>query len=163
MSDGQDDSDLMRISATLGQMRMLIGRRLIGRMALENVAPELDLSDLDVLGLVPRDAPEGTGFAIGDVARAMRVDPSRASRIVTSLTERGFLRRVSDQTDARRTMLCRTPEGDRIFAEIRRLKLEILTEILSDWTGPELATFSQLFERFVGALGQQLHQRSQRD
>ncbi len=157
-----DESDLMRISTTLGQMRMLVGRRLIGRMALENVAPELDLSDLDVLGLVPRDAPEGTGFAIGDVARAMRVDPSRASRIVTSLTERGFLRRVSDQSDARRTMLCRTPEGDRIFAEIRRIKLDVLAEVLADWTAEERAVFGVLFERFVGGLGDQLHRRSQR-
>lgn len=158
-----NESDLMRISAALGQMRMLVGRRLIGRMALENVAPDLDLSDLDVLGLVPRDAPEGTGFAIGDVARAMRVDPSRASRIVTSLTERGFLRRVSDPEDARRTILCRTPEGDRIFAEIRRIKLEVLTEILADWSAEEMATFGVLFERFVGAFDQQLRQRSQRD
>ena len=38
-----------QISAVMGRMRVLIGRRVISRLAMAELGPILDLSDLDVL------------------------------------------------------------------------------------------------------------------
>ncbi|MEI4471849.1 MarR family winged helix-turn-helix transcriptional regulator [Frigidibacter sp. MR17.24] len=141
------------ISATLGQLRLLIGRRLLGRVAVATVAPGLELSALDVLNLVPpEDAAGDTTVAevtVGDVARGLRVDPSRASRLVADLVDKGLLSRAVSQADARRSILYRTAFAERIVAEIRRLKHEVIAEITADWQPDEVTVFADLFARFV--------------
>ncbi|MEI4485313.1 MarR family winged helix-turn-helix transcriptional regulator [Frigidibacter sp. MR17.14] len=145
------------ISATMGRLRLLIGRRLIGRAALANVAPGLELSVLDVLGLVPpAGAGEGNEVTVGDVARGLRVDPSRASRLVSDLVDKGLLCRAASQADARRSVLHRTEFAERLVAEIRRVKHEVISEITADWAPDEVAAFATLFARFTERWEQRL-------
>ncbi|QRZ14491.1 winged helix-turn-helix transcriptional regulator (plasmid) [Paracoccus methylovorus] len=146
-----------RISSSMGRFRMLIGRRVIGRLALRNVAPMLDVSDLDVLGLVPQRPVSGDNHpaaevSVGDIARQLRIDPSRASRLVAELVRQGFLIRAVSQQDARRAVLQRSDTGDHIFAEIQRVKFEMIREIVGDWPDERLARFAGDFDSFTQAL-----------
>lgn len=146
-----------RISSAMGRLRVLIGRRVIGRLALQNVAPMLDISDLDVLSLVPRPSDAGghdpaAEVSVGDIARQLRVDPSRASRLVAELVRQGFLIRAVSQQDARRAVLERSETGERIFAEIQRVKHELIREIVGDWPEERLAGFAADFDSFTQAL-----------
>lgn len=154
---------LEHIAATLGALRLLVGRRVLGRMALTSVAPTLDLSDLDVLGLMPAqdgtmrgmacapDMPVGE-VSVGDVARLLRIDPSRASRLVADLVAQGFLARAVAQGDARRAVLRRTAAGDGVFAEIRRVKQDVINEIMGDWPDARTAMFANDFALFTSRL-----------
>ena len=158
VNEARKQEGLDRISAAMGRFRVLIGRRVIGRLALANVAPSLDISDLDALTLVPaqpgRDDPrhvEGE-VSVGDIARQLRVDPSRASRLVAGLVEQGYLIRAVSQEDARRAVLQRTEAGDRIFSEIRRVKLDMIAEILAEWPEERVTAFAEGFEAFTLAL-----------
>jgi len=156
MDEATRELGIERISASMARFRMLIGRRVIGRLALANVAPALEISDLDVIALVP-DRPRCVEAAaeevsVGDIARQLRIDPSRASRLVARLVEQGFLVRTVAQADARRAVLRRSPAGDRIFAEIRHVKLDLIREITADWTKERLALFAEGFEDFTLAL-----------
>lgn len=138
--------DVTRIGETLGRMRLLIGRRIIGRTAIANKAPGLDISHLDVLDVMRRIEGEVT---VGAIADAMRIDPSRGSRLVADLVARGILRRDASQADGRRSLIVRTEFGDRLLAEIRAVKRQLLARVLEDWREDELNAFSILFEKFV--------------
>ncbi|MFG6081848.1 MarR family winged helix-turn-helix transcriptional regulator [Paracoccus litorisediminis] len=155
MAGSDRQAGIDRISSAMGRFRVLIGRRVISRMALSNVAPALDLSDLDVLVLVPA-AEAGEGVSVGDIARQLRIDPSRASRLVAGLVEQGFLIRAVAQSDARRAVLLRSATGDRIFAEIRRVKNELIREIVGDWPEDKLSAFAESFDSFTTALDARL-------
>jgi len=160
----------------MGRLRVLIGRRVISRLALRNVAPMLDISDLDVLGLVPprpdapaRPALPGAGrtdargadpaaaeVCVGDIARQLRIDPSRASRLVAELVQRGFLIRAVSQQDARRAVLQRSDSGERVLAEIQRVKYGLIRDIAGDWSEERLAAFAADFDSFTRALDERL-------
>ncbi|CDZ40756.1 Transcriptional regulator [Neorhizobium galegae bv. officinalis] len=136
------------MSETLGRMRILIGRRIIGRTAIANIAPGLEISHLDVLDVMRRIEGEVT---VGAIAEAMRIDPSRGSRLVADLVARGILRRDASQADGRRSLVVRTEFGDSLLAEIRAVKRTLLARILEDWPEDELNAFSVLFEKFVSS------------
>jgi DNA-binding MarR family transcriptional regulator len=138
--------DFVRISDTLARLRMLIGRRVIARTAIANTVPGLEISHLDALDVMRRIDGEVT---VGAIADAMRIDPSRGSRLVADLVARGVLRRDASQADGRRSLLVRTELGDRLLAEIRSVKRSLLVHVLEDWDEQELNTFSEQFERFV--------------
>lgn len=165
MQDTSRTEGIARISTAMGRMRTLIRRRIIGRLALQNVAPMLDISDLDALGLVPgqpgsKGPDPSAEVSVGDIARRLRIDPSRASRLVAELVRQGFLIREVAQEDARRAVLRRTKSGDRIFAEIQRVKHELIREVVSDWAEPRLTAFAEDFDRFAEALEAQLSRQN---
>ncbi|MFB9951468.1 MarR family winged helix-turn-helix transcriptional regulator [Rhizobium puerariae] len=140
--------DVARVGEMLGRMRLLIGRRIIGRTAIANIAPGLDISHLDALDALRRIEGEVT---VGAIAEAMRIDPSRGSRLVADLVARGILRRDASQADGRRSLIVRTEFGDSLMAEIRAVKRALLARVLEDWPEEELGTFSLLFEKFVSS------------
>lgn len=140
--------DLARVSETIARMRLLIGRRVIGRTAIANIAPGLDISHLDLLDAMRRIDGEVT---VGAIAEMMRIDPSRGSRLVADLVARGILRRDASQEDGRRSLVVRTEFGDSLLAEIRAVKRSLLAKVLEDWPEDELHAFSLLFEKFVSS------------
>ena len=142
------ETDRDRISGALTRMRMLIGRRVIARLALDSVAPGLEISHVDVLDVVRR-AGQGREVTVGMVAEKLRIDPSRASRIVAEMVSREVLRREASQADARRIVLVMTEMGERLVAEMHSVKQAIIAEIVADWPEDEIASFSHLFERFT--------------
>nr|WP_065814790.1 MarR family winged helix-turn-helix transcriptional regulator [Neorhizobium galegae] len=147
-SASPSSEDVARVSEMLGRMRILIGRRIIGRTAIANIAPGLEISHLDVLDVMRRIEGEVT---VGAIAEAMRIDPSRGSRLVADLVARGILRRDASQADGRRSLVVRTELGDGLLAEIRSVKRSLLARVLEDWPEDELHTFSLLFEKFVSS------------
>ncbi len=85
-------------------MRLMIGRRIIGRMAMKRAAPTLELSHLDVIEAVRRIS-ESSEVTVGAVADMMHVDPSRSSRLISELVQGEFLVRSVSQADARRAVV----------------------------------------------------------
>lgn len=64
--------DIKRIGNTMTRMRIMIGRRIIGRMALAKVAPGLELSHIDVLDILRRADGDVT---VGAIAEACASTP----------------------------------------------------------------------------------------
>lgn len=145
-----DDEHIRRIGQVMTRMRLMTGRRVIGRLAIQNVAPGLELSHLDVLEAVRRAEEEGE-VTVGAVAERLRIDPSRASRIVAEMVTRGVLRRKASQADARRIVVVMTALGQRLISEIHAQKLSVVQSITADWSPEDVETFARLFDRFVGS------------
>jgi DNA-binding MarR family transcriptional regulator len=84
------------------------------------------------------------------IAEMLRIDPSRASRVVADMVGRNVLRREASQADARRIVVVMTEVGQDLLAEIVAQKLAIISEIVSDWPQDDVERFAALFERFIG-------------
>lgn len=140
--------DLDRIAEVLTRLRVMIGRRVISRVAISNVAPEADLSFIDVLSQIP-ELGLASSATVGTVAQAMRIDPSRASRLVSNMVAQGLLTRVGAPEDARSSYLNRTELGQRLHQEMRTVKTRLIEAGLEGWTLDEIHTFASQFERFI--------------
>jgi DNA-binding MarR family transcriptional regulator len=146
--------DIRRIAGAMAKMRLLIGRRYIGRLAISRVGTGIELSHLDVLALVKRLGHEQE-VTVGTIADHLRLDHSRASRIVAELVKQGVLRRQASQEDARRTIVTLTRKGADLRAQLENVKFEVLSQILSDWREDEVAAFAELYNRFTEKMQQQ--------
>lgn len=143
------DVAILDIGQTLTRMRFLIGRRIVGRIAIANVAPGLELTDLDVLEVSRRIAQAGGEVTVGAIADAMRIDPSRGSRLVADLVSRGILRRDASQEDGRRSLIAQTELGEKLLNEIRSVKHGLIEQVTADWSDEDQQVYARLFARFV--------------
>ncbi|WP_174803947.1 MarR family winged helix-turn-helix transcriptional regulator [Martelella limonii] len=150
MPDTHDDS-MALLSDAITQHRLMMRRRIIGRIAIANVAPALEITHLDVLDVVFR-AGQVDRATIGSVAEGMRIDPSRASRIVAELVSQDVLERRVCQNDARRSILVITPKGQVLLNEVHAVKRQLLESVTAHWSADDLAQFSVLYHRFVDGL-----------
>ena len=143
-----ESESVLSIGQSMTRMKLMTGRRLIGRLAIQSVAPDLELSHLDVLDAVRRAQP-AEEVTVGTIAEMLRIDPSRASRVVADMVSRNILRRAASQADARRIVVVMTPIGQRLLAEIRAQKMALIGEILDGWSEKDVDAFAALYERFI--------------
>jgi len=125
-------------------------RRLFQRRELPALwgAAALDYNELRLLDAV-RVAEPAT---VGDVARRLGIDPSRASRQVARAVRRGLLRRRAEQRDARKVVLEVTSRGRTVQVRGSDLTRARIEHALARWTAREREQFVELFARFVAEL-----------
>ncbi len=145
---GPQASDIAAISETMVRMRMLTGRRIITRLALDQLGIDLELTHADVIKTVKWIAKDGE-VTVGAIAETMRIDPSRSSRLVSELVEQGMLRRAVSQADARRSVVELTEKAGDYFRAAERAKYDVIRTITSGWSKEDVALFARLFERFI--------------
>ncbi|MCO6185506.1 MarR family winged helix-turn-helix transcriptional regulator [Rhizobium sp. L1K21] len=143
--------DVEAISDAMTRWRILVGRRIISRIALEKLDGRLDLSHADVIKTVNWIARDGE-VTVGAIADVLRIDPSRSSRVVAELVEKGMLRRAVSQQDARRAVVELTDEAKIYFEKAEQAKQEAINDVTADWSDADKAAFAALFSRFVSGL-----------
>ncbi|RKE85697.1 MarR family transcriptional regulator [Rhizobium sp. AG855] len=143
------------VGQAMTRMRLLIGRRFIGRMALKRMGTGLELSDIDAIGVIKRIGSHEEA-TVGAIAEQMRIDPSRGSRIVADLVRQGLLERAASQEDGRRSLVRITEAGRGVLNAIEAIKRETIIEATSGWTEEEIETFARLYLRFTQGLEAQL-------
>ncbi len=137
-----------QIGDAMRRMRVLTGRRIIGRQALKRMDNGLELSHLDVISVARRSQD----VTIGMVADEMRIDPSRASRIVGELVTQGVLERRASQHDARRTIIALTGLGHALVATAEATKNDIIHEVIGGWPAEDIENFARLYHAFTTGL-----------
>lgn len=151
------DETITLIGRSMGRMRLMIGRRFIGKLAISRVGASMELSHLDVIAMVRR-LGDGQEVTIGAIAEQLRVDPSRSSRIVADLVRQGLLRREVSQEDARRTIVVITPLGQALLEKVDEVKRETIREIVADWPQEDIERFAELYDRFINGFDRRLQQ-----
>lgn len=144
---------IVKIDATMTKIRRSMTRRELVLEILQELDSQLDLAGLDVMSAVmhwhaDNEADASREVTVGTVAERLGIDPSRASRIVADVVERGYIRRAASQADSRRIVLEPTEKGVAFGNEFRSRKSEVLSAGLRDWTEEELTTFARLIDRF---------------
>jgi DNA-binding MarR family transcriptional regulator len=109
---------------------------------------QLDPGQVDSLDLlVQQDA-----WRMTDLADALRVDPSTATRAVQRLVKSGLAARMPDPEDGRVVMVLATPLGRERQDHLNRSRRFAMSAMLAEFDRDERVALADLMERFVRAL-----------
>ncbi len=90
--------------------------------------------------------------AVTEVAAALGVTHSTASRLVTRATDAGMVRRDASAADPRRASIRLTEAGTRFVEASRTFRAARLTALTADWPEGDVATLAELLDRFATAV-----------
>ena len=108
----------------------------------------LEPGQVDTLELlVAREA-----WRMSELADALRVDPSTATRAVQRLVKAGLAERTANRSDGRVVMASATAAGRRRHGAIVSLRRATLSSMLAAFDAGERRQFAELLDRFVAAL-----------
>jgi DNA-binding MarR family transcriptional regulator len=88
--------------------------------------------------------------------RGLLYDTGAFTRLVDQLEDRGLIRRVRNATDRREIHLRLTVNGRRLLEDLAPIVNECLAAALDDFSAAEVALFSGLLDRMIGALERKL-------
>jgi DNA-binding MarR family transcriptional regulator len=108
----------------------------------------IDLGLADALEVIDLIGP----CRMRELADALRVDPSTATRTVDRLVEKELAERIADEADARRVLVGITPEGQKLRDRVRDQARAAVAEILEEFSEAEARQLASLMSRLVVAV-----------
>lgn len=95
-----------------------------------------------------RAAQIDANVTIGRIAEELNLDPSRASRLTSQLIKQGYLERLADQNDGRKSLLKLTLKSLNLLQAFQNKKLQRFSHIFSTWESEDIQCFARLFSKF---------------
>ncbi len=114
---------------------------------LGSVRPGVTPVQLRALALVSGS----TGLTMTELADALGVHPSNATRVCDRLVGLGLVRRREHRDNRRMLSVELTPDGERLLAHIMTVRRHALAEILATLPGPRRAQLADELSAFVTA------------
>ncbi|MGH2706164.1 MAG: MarR family winged helix-turn-helix transcriptional regulator [Actinomycetota bacterium] len=142
------DSLEHRVAAAFRELRRA-GRRFREHLAETGDEP-LDAGQLDILELLM----EREAWRMSELASALRVDASTATRAVDRLASAGLARRSPAEADRRGVVVEATDEGRRRLRAAVALRRELMDGVLAAFTTREREVLARMLERLVEAMDQ---------
>lgn len=109
---------------------------------------QIELGQMDTLDLLA----QRPAWRMSELADALRVEPSTATRAVQRLERSGLAARRADAGDGRVVMVEITPLGVDVHQTVSARRVELLAHILGQYSPDELPVFTDMLERFVTAV-----------
>ncbi len=103
------------------------------------------MDTLDLLAQQPR-------WRMSELADALRVDPSTATRAVQRLERAGLAERAPCDDDGRVVIVAITPAGATRHAEVAERRGRLMAHLLGRYRPDEREQLAEMLERFVGAV-----------
>ena len=100
------------------------------------------MDTLDLLALQP-------AWRMSELADALRVEPSTATRAVQRLVTAGLAERIPSPEDGRVVQVEITTRGREVYDAVAARRGELLTFIMKQYRMTELPVFADMLERFV--------------
>jgi DNA-binding MarR family transcriptional regulator len=116
----------------------------------------LEQGQMDTLDLLAQQPT----WRMSDLAEALRVDPSSATRAVQRLVNAGLANRRPCDEDGRVVMVCITRAGRQRHAEVAVRRGEVMRHILGAFTVDERPVLADVLERFVASIDDFASQRA---
>ena len=92
------------------------------------------------------------GASVGQVAAALQVAHSTASRLVERAVQAGMVHRTRADDDPRRALLRLTPAGEELQQTAIRFRTDRLAALTYNWAAEDVHTLANLLERFARAV-----------
>lgn len=118
----------------------------------------LEIGQMDTLDLLVQQP----AWRMGDLAEALRVDPSTATRAVQRLERFGLATRCGGVDDKRVVMVSASEVGRARHASAAARREELMNHIMSSFGHGELEKMASTLEQFIGAIDEfvdDLHRR----
>jgi DNA-binding MarR family transcriptional regulator len=103
------------------------------------------MDTLDLLALQPQ-------WRMSELAEALRIDPSTATRAVQRLVAAGLAGRKQCDDDGRVVMVCITAAGRERHADVNTRRAEVMGHMLAAFSAAERPVLADMLERFVAAV-----------
>lgn len=151
MSDHHPRAALVRLDTAFGGLRRLWESPALRRRFQERMGVPIEPALVRTLRAVAAATDE---CGVGNVADALGVDGSTASRLVDKAVAAGYLARGSSIQDRRRSVLSLTAAGIELQRRSLRVRQELLAELTTDLTDPDIDHLADLLERLGKRLGE---------
>ena len=148
LSSATDRDVAVRIGLAWREMRRGASTVALRDYMFGNADDALDAGQMDSLDvLVFRPF-----WRMSELAEALRVDPSTATRAVQRLVKDGLAERRADLDDGRVVMVSITEKGRQQHQDIDRRRGRVIRRLMGAFTPQERADFADLLSRFVKQL-----------
>ncbi len=125
------------------------GSSTVIRDYLFGVAPDaLEYGQMDTLDVLIRKP----SWRMSDLALALHVDPSTATRAVQRLVSTGLVERLTDSDDGRVVIVRITTSGRELHRQIDLRRGYVMSRLMAVFTVPERSALAKLMTRFVHEL-----------
>lgn len=158
-ADASCISDLLR---AFTRLRRLMIRPAASLLPLPSTGRRVDLAKIMACQAVAdaSESPLSSGRVaqptVKDVAAALQLEHSTASRLLGEAEGEGLLVRSTDPADRRRTTIVLTDLGRTVVRESAAIQSHVLGTALAEWEPAEIRTLARLVERFAGSLHAEL-------
>ena len=108
----------------------------------------LEQGQMDTLDLLAQQP----AWRMSELADALRVDPSTATRAVQRLVKSGLASRSADEDDGRVVMVTITPAGVARHAEVAERRGRLMAHLMGAFSPDERVQLAEMLERFVASV-----------
>jgi DNA-binding MarR family transcriptional regulator len=144
-----DNATLRAIERSITQMVRSMGRGQVGRGTERRLEGLVDFSHVRVIAALAECHEAKVTASVGQLARRMAIDPSRASRMAAKAIRAGYAKRLASQDDGRRTCVALTKKGEEFDNAIRDLRLRYFASHMKGWPEEDCKTFARLLSKFL--------------
>ncbi|HEY2239997.1 MAG TPA: MarR family transcriptional regulator [Streptosporangiaceae bacterium] len=116
---------------------------------------DLDQAGLAVLYVL--GAP-GTSLRVTELATRLGIDTPAVTRKAQQLERQGLVSRGRDESDARASLICLTPAGQRALRCFLDVRHQWFTAVLAAWPDEDRREFARLAARFTASSCEHLDQ-----
>jgi DNA-binding MarR family transcriptional regulator len=102
--------------------------------------------------VILRELSAAGEMRIGELANALRVEPSHVTRQVQKLTRAGYVKRIPDPSDSRAQIIAVTSSGKAASKQVTAQARQGILAALAHWTPSDLHQLATLLERMLGDL-----------
>ncbi len=152
MSDAKpvpsDLSVLFRVGAAWRELRRGAAMQAFRPIVYGEGSDALDLGQVDALDLLVFHG----SVRMGELADALRVDASTATRAVNRLVDAGLAQRKRSDDDGRVMVVAITKRGSEVHKALMERRREALAGILAGFSPRDRLELAALLERFVAGL-----------
>lgn len=147
LSDPDEADNALRIAIAWRELRRCASTPALRYQFFGSSDDALEQGQMDTLDLLL----VRQGWRMCELAEALRVDPSTATRAVQRLVNDGLAERRQSTFDGRVVLVYPSAEGKRRHAAVSRRRVDALCRILSAFDTAERAQLAGLLGRFVDA------------
>lgn len=150
-----DPAVIERLDRALLRMRRTVVRPEITSVPIPALGRTVDLAKvMACLVIADLQALEDPAppVTVKDVAAALELEHSTASRLLTEAEAEGLVIRRTDPTDRRRTVAELTSTGQAVVEQSSAIRAWAIDAMLSEWPATDLTAFTELVERFSATI-----------
>lgn len=141
---GSDERDL--VDAFIGANRTLVA---VGAQSLAGLGDDITLAQFRALAVLANEGPQ----RLADLATALAVTPSTASRMVARLVGKGLLQRSRGRGDRRSLRVSLAAEGRQVVAAVTHRRRVEISRILQQIPAADRTSLTAALRTFADAGG----------
>lgn len=111
-------------------------------------AEAIEMGQMDTLDLLA----DGKLWRMSELAEALRVEPSTATRAIQRLVNAGLAERRTDNVDGRVVKVEINDKGRAAHRAVAERRVEMMSFIVSKFRRQELRDLAEMLDRFIGSV-----------